>query len=168
MTHTETLALIADEIETLTANLLKVNAAIELIGKPAVLSATEIAKDLAAAKDRFATALADKASVEREERLKDFTDIRIVTSPGENLMNTTFTIFYTRMTWDNNAKESLPKEHKCTGFAALDDTAYEYLVTTKPHLIPAEITKLAPGNPHDAFGLYFIGKQRGHFKQAAA
>ncbi len=162
MTQNTTLADIANEIETLDAQLLKIKDLVALIGKPAILKADEVAKALEDAKVRFTEALANQATVEREERLKAFTDIRIVATPGHNLMNTPFMIYYTRKTWDNDAKESLPKVHECRGFAALDDAAYEYLVTVKPHLIPAEILALAPGNAQEAFGLYFVGKQRGY------
>jgi hypothetical protein len=167
MTQNTTLADIANEIETLDAQLLKIKDLVELIGKPAVLKADEVAKALADAKDRFADALTNQGEVEREERLKNFTDIRIVATPGKNLMNTEFMIYYTRKTWDNDAKESLPKVHECRGFAGLDDAAYEYLVTVKPHLIPAEIMALAPGNAQEAFLLYFVGKQRGYVTGAA-
>ena len=167
MTQNTTLAAIANEIETYKAQLLKIKDLVELIGKPAIVKADEVAKALEDAKERFAEALANQATVEREERLKPFTDIRIVASPGHNLMSTAYTIYYTRKTWDNNAKESLPKVHECRGFAALDDAAYEYLLTVKPHLIPAEIIALAPGNPQEAFMLYFVGKQRGYVKGAA-
>ncbi len=167
MTNNTTLSDIANEIETLTVTLSKIKDLVALIGKPAILKADEVAKALEDAKERYAEALTNQATVEREERLKAFTDIRIVASAGDNLMNTTFTIYYTRKAWDNDAKESLPKVFECRGFAGLDDAAYEYLVTVKPHLIPAEIMALAPGNPQEAFGLYFIGKQRGYVKGAA-
>lgn len=167
MTQNTTLAAIANEIETLTATLPKIKELVALIGKSAVIKADEVAKALEYAKARFAEALANQATVEREERLKAFTDIRIVASQGKNLMNTEFMIYYTRKTWNNDAKESLPKVHECRGFAGLDDAAYEYLVTVKPHLIPAEIMALAPGNAQEAFMLYFVGKQRGYITGAA-
>ena len=167
MTQNITLAAIANEIETYKAQLGKIKELVDLIGKPAIVKADEVTKALEAAKERFATALANKAALEREERLENFTDIRIVASPGHNLMSTAYTIYYTRKTWNNDAKESLPKVHECKGFAGLDDAAYEYLVTVKPHLIPAEIIALAPGNPQEAFMLYFVGKQRGYVKGAA-
>lgn len=167
MTQNTTLPDIANEIENLNATLSKIKDLVALIGKPAVLKADEVAKALEDAKERYAEALTNQATVEREERLKAFTDIRIVASPGDNLMNTTFTIYYTRKAWDNDAKESLPKVFECRGFAGLDDAAYEYLVTVKPEAIPAEILALAPGNPQEAFGLYFVGKQRGYVKGAA-
>ena len=167
MTQNITLASIANEIETYKVQLGKIKDLVELIGKPAIVKADEVAKALEDAKERFAEALANQATVAREERLKNFTDIRIVASPGNNLMNTAYTIYYTRKTWDNDAKESLPKVHECKGFAGLDDAAYEYLLTVKPHLIPAEIIALAPGNPQEAFMLYFVGKQRGYVKGAA-
>ena len=167
MTQNITLAAIANEIETYNAQLIKIRALVDLIGKPAILKADEVAKALEDAKERFAEALANQATVEREERLKPFTDIRIVASPGHNLLSTSYTIYYTRKTWDNDAKESLPKVHECKGFAGLDDAAYEYLLTVKPHLIPAEIMALAPGNAQEALMLYFVGKKRGYVKGAA-
>ena len=167
MTQNITLAAIANEIETYKSQLGKIKDLVELIGKPAILKADEVAKALEEAKERFAEALANQATVEREERLKNFTDIRIVATPGHNLMNTAYTIYYTRKTWNNDAKESLPKVHECKGFAGLDEAAFEYLLTVKPHLIPAEIMALAPGNAQEAFMLYFVGKQRGYVKGAA-
>ena len=132
-----------------------------------MLRADEVSKELDAAKDRFADALANQGQFEREERLKAFTDIRVETKPGDNLLDTTFTIYYTRSTWNMKLNESVPQEHSCTGFARLDDAAYEYLVTVKPHAIPAAIMALAPGNPQDAFGLYFMAQKRGYVKGAA-
>lgn len=167
MTQNTTLADIANEIETLDAQLSKIKDLVDLIGQPAILKADEVAKALVDAKDRFADALANQGEVEREERLKAFTDIRVVAAPGHNLMTTAYTIYYTRKAWDNDAKESLPKVFECKGFLGLDDAAYEYLVTVKPEAIPAEIKALAPGNPQEAFGLYFVGKQRDYVKGAA-
>lgn len=167
MTQNTTLAAIANEIETYKAQLGKIKDLVELIGEPAIIKADEVAKALEDAKERFATALANQATIAREDRLKNFTDIRIVASTGHNLMSTAYTIYYTRKTWNNDAKESLPKVHECRGFAGLDDAAYEYLLTVKPHLIPAEIMALAPGNAQEAFMLYFVGKQRGYVTGAA-
>ena len=158
---------IANEIEALKSQLGKINALVEIIGQPAILKADEVAKALEDAKERYAEALANKATVEREERLKAFTDIRVETKPGDNLLDTTFTIYYTRSTWNMTLNESVPQEHSCTGFARLDDAAYEYLVMVKPRAIPAEIMALAPGNPQDALGLYFMAQKRGYVKGAA-
>lgn len=167
MTHNTTLDALANEIEALKAQLSKINALVDLIGQPAILKADEVAKALNAAKENFATALANQATVEREQRLKAFSDIRVVTKPGDTLLDTTFTIYYTRNTWNMTLNESVPQEHSCTGFARLDDAAYEYLLTVKPHAIPAAIMDLAPGNAQEAFGLYFMAQKRGYVKGAA-
>ena len=167
MTQNTTLADIANEIETLTANLAKINALVELIGQPAILKADEVIKALSDAKERFADALANQATVERAERIKDFSGIRVTTKPGNNLLDTTFIIHYTRNTWDMKLNESVPMEHECSGFAQLDDAAYEYLVMVKPQAIPNAIMELAPGNPQDAFGLYFMAQKRGYVKSVA-
>ena len=114
------------------------------------------------AKDRLATALADQAIDARNLRLSRFSDIRVEVKPGDNLLRTSFTIKYMKDTWDMQAKASLPKQHECDGFSALDDDAYEYLLTEKPHAIPASIMALAPGKPAEAMNTYLRAKQRGY------
>lgn len=166
MTNKDTLAAIAAEIETLSAELLKVNNYIDILGKPAIDKANEIDKALKDAKDRFSTALADEQVEARNLRLSRFSDIRVEVKPGDNLLTTAFTIKYMRETWDMAAKASPPKQHECLGFAALDDDAYEYLVTQKPHAIPAAIMALAPGKPADAMAIYLQGKSRGYLTVA--
>ncbi len=167
MTQTTTLSDIANEIQALDTQLAKINALVDLIGQPAILKADEVVKALNDAKERFADALANQATEDRKARLKGFSGIRVVTKPGDNLLDTVFTIHYTRNTWDIKLNESVPKEHECSGFSQLDDAAYDYLVTVKPEAIPAAIMNLAPGNAQDAFGLYFMAKKRGYVKGAA-
>ncbi|WP_375291624.1 hypothetical protein [Qipengyuania sp.] len=162
MTNKDNLAAIAIEIETLSAELLKVNNYIDILGKPAMDKANEIDKALKDAKDRFATALADEQVEARNLRLARFSDIRVEVKLGDNLLRSSFTIKYMKDTWDMQAKASLPKQHECDGFSSLDDDAYEYLLTQKPHAIPASIMALAPGKPAEAMALYLRAKQRGY------
>ncbi|MES3095420.1 hypothetical protein [Sphingomonas aerolata] len=161
-TNKDTLTAIAIEIETLSADLLKVNSTIDLLGKPAIDAANKLDKALKDAKDRFATALADEQVEARTQRLSRFSDIRVDVKPGDNLLRSSFTIKYMKDTWDMQAKASLPKQHECDGFSALDDDAYEYLLTEKPHAIPASIMALAPGKPAEAMNIYLRAKQRGY------
>lgn len=70
MTNKDNLAAIAIEIETLSAELLRVNNYIDILGKPAIDKANEIDKALKDAKDRFATALADEQVDARNLRLR--------------------------------------------------------------------------------------------------
>lgn len=164
MTNSDTLAAVATEIETLSTDLLKVNATIDLIGKPALDAANKLDKALRDAKDRFATALADQATDERNKRFSRFSDIRVEVRPGDNLISTGFEIKYMQDAWDVTIGQTVPKSHTCNGFAALNDDAYEYLVTEKPHNIPAVIMALAPGKPQEAMSIYLQGKARGFFK----
>lgn len=168
MTNKDTLAAIAIEIETLSAELLRVNNYIDILGKPAIDKANELDRALKDAKDRFATALANEQVEARDLRLSRFSDIRVEVKPGDNLNTTGFLIKYKRDTWDITANASIPKEHECNGFSALDDDAFDYLVTKKPQAIPAVIMALAPGKPREAFTLYLQGKQRGYFANALA
>lgn len=168
MTNKDTLAAIATEIETLSAELLKVNNYIDILGKPAIDKANEIDKALKDAKDRFATALADEQVEARTQRLSRFSDIRVEVKPGNSLIDTIFVIRYMQDTWDMQAKASLPKQHECNGFSALSDDVYEYLVTEKPQNIPAIIMALAPGKPQEAMGIYLQAKARGYFRNAVA
>lgn len=164
MTKKDNLSSIAIEIENLSAELLKVNNYIDILGKPAIDKANEIDKALKEAKDRFATALADEQVEARNQRLARFSDIRVEVKPGDNLISTGFVIKYMQDTWDMAAKASLPKERECSGFANLADDAYDYLVTKKPQAIPAVIMALAPGKPADALAIYLQGKSRGYLR----
>jgi len=166
MTNTA-LADIATEIDTLSADLAKVNATIDLIGKPAETKAKQISAALDDAKERFAVAITDQATEERNQRLSRFSDMRVETRAGDNLCTTTFEIHYMQNTWDMALKESIPKPHKCNGFAGLSSDAYEYLLAVKPEAIPAEIMALAPGKPEEAMSVYMAGKARGYFKDRA-
>lgn len=168
MTNTAMLASIANEIESLSADILKVNSTIDLLGKPAIDAANKLDKALKDAKDRFATALANEQEEARNLRLSRFSDIRVEVKPGNSLIDTTFIVHYSVLTWDMLEKASLPKPHTCNGFLSLADDAYEYLVTEKPDAIPASIMNLAPGRPQDAMGIYFQAKARGYFKGAVA
>jgi len=155
---TPTIDTIAAEIETLRNDLRVVQAASDLIGKPAVAKCREIEAEIAKAQDAYAVALADKAEQERKERIAGFTDISITTSyPNQgdnNLLRATFDISYTRLEWNGGYRQSLPVQHSVNGFPALPDDAYIYLVTERPDAIPAEIMALHPGNPHEAFRAY--------------
>jgi len=168
MTQNTALSDVASEIEALSDDLLKVNATVDLLGKPAIDAANKIDRALKDAKDRFATALADQATVERDKRLSRFSDIRVETKPGDNLISTGFVIRYTQATWDIGLNQTIPKVHECNGFAALSNDAYEYLITEKPEAIPAVIMALAPGKPQEAVTAYLAGKARGYFKGRAA
>jgi hypothetical protein len=160
--NNDTLAAIAIEIETLSADLLKVNATIDLVGKPAIDAANKLDKALKDAKDRFATALADEQVEARNQRLSRFSDIRVEVKPGDHLLSTSFVIKYMKDTWDMQAKASPPKQHECNGFSALDADVFEYLVTEKLQVIPASIMALAPGKPEEAMNIYLRGKARGY------
>lgn len=168
MTQNTSLTDIANEIETLTTDLRTVNAAIPVFGKSAVAKAKEVEKALEDAKGRLASALADEATAERDRRLSQFSDIRVETKLGDNLGRNGYVIHYTRNTWDMAQNATVPKPHTCNGFPALDNDAYDYLVSLKPEAIPAEIMALAPGNPQEAMSAYLAGKARGYFKGRAA
>ncbi len=168
MTNKDNLAAIATDIETLSAELLKVNNYIDILGKLAMNKANEIDKALKDAKDRFAIALADEQVEARTQRLSRFSDIRVEVKPNNSLIDMVFVIHYKQLTWDMSQRTSVPKEHTCNGFSALADDVWEYLLTVKPHAIPASIMALAPGKPQEAFSLYMQGKARGYFRDAVA
>lgn len=168
MTNKDNLAAIAIEIETLSAELLKVNNYIDILGKPAMDKANELDRALQDAKDRFATALADEQVEARNLRLSRFSDIRVEVKPNNSLIDMVFVINYKQLTWDMSQRASVPKEHTCNGFSALPDDAWEYLLTVKPQAIPAAIMALAPGKPQEAMGIYMQGKARGYFTTALA
>jgi len=167
MTANSPSAAIAQEIEAIKAKISKANAAIDIFGDPAIAKVAELSKGLASAKERLASALCNEAIEARNKRLSKFSDIRVETTPGDNLISTAFVIRYTADAWDVALNQTVPKPHKCNGFAALANDAFEYLVTVKPEAIPAEIMALAPGKPEEAMSVYLAGKARGYFKGRA-
>ena len=167
MTNISPSILIAQEIEAIKAKLVKATAAVDIFGDAAIAKVDELSKELAEAKERFASALCDEAIEARDKRLSKFSDIRVETKPGDNLISTGFVIRYMQDTWDISLNKTVPKEHTCNGFAALVNDAYEYLVTVKPEAIPAVIMALAPGKPAEAMSVYLAGKARGYFKGRA-
>lgn len=159
---------VAAEIEKLRADLAKVNATVEIIGKAAVNKAGQIAVAIKEAQERLANALADELIEARNKRLSRFSDIRVEYARGSSLLNTAFTICYTQNTYDYRIGATVPQDHKCNGFAALGNDAFEYLLNVKPEAIPAEIMALAPRDPHTAFDIYLAGKRRGYLNKRTA
>ena len=169
MTDNANSAAIAAEIETLRSDLAKVNATIEIVGKPAITKAEQITTALEIAQSKLTDALANEIIEAQKKRLAHFYDIRIEYPRDEtNLTHIPFEIRYTKSTYDMKLGQSVPKEHTCNGFSMLADDAYEYLVTMKPEAIPAPIMALAPGDPHEAFSIYLAGVRRGYFRTKAA
>lgn len=165
-------AVVTAEIETLRNDLRTVNAAIPVIGGPAITKAEEIVAAIAAANEELAVALANEAEAARAQRLADFGDISVSASyaPGYegNLLRAVFTITYDRLTYDQRARASLMQSHTIVGFRALNAEAMEYLQEVRPDAIPADIMDLAPGNPREAFGRYFMGLRKGSVSRAVA
>lgn len=168
MTHERSSTAIVAEIETLRADLEKVSATVDIIGKPAASKAEQIANALKVAQDKLADALANEVIEARNKRLSSFTDIRVDYARGDSLLKTAFTIHYRRNSYDYRIGMTVPQSHKCSGFEALNGNAFEYLLSVKPEAIPAEILVLAPGDPHAAFDIYLAGKKRGYLKALAA
>ncbi|MEZ0494921.1 hypothetical protein [Sphingomonas sp. IW22] len=164
MTNKYTSSEIADDIDKIKAQIANVNAAIPIFGEAAIQKANELTASLNDAKERLASALADEQIEARKKRLSGFSDIRVDSKPGDNLISTGFVIRYMKDTWDCDLKKTVPKQHECNGFASLANDAFDYLVSVKPEAIPARIMALAPGEPHKAMSVYLAGKARGYFK----
>lgn len=166
-----TSAEISAQLETLRADLAKVNATIDLIGKPAITKGEQLTKAIAAANEQLAVALANEAEAERKARLAGFGDITVsVAYPNNyegNLLRAIFTIEYTRLQYNMSFRASVMQPHKLTGFSALPGEALEYLIEVRPDAIPAEIANLAPGDPCEAFRRYFLALRRGRLDSYA-
>lgn len=169
MTNTVTSVALAAEIEALRSDHAKVTAAIPLVGKAATAKAQQIAKDIAEAEERYASAIANEVLSERQARLANFSNIEVLYKPNfDNLLTVNFLIRYYKAAWDYQNRVTVQKEFTCNGFTALPDDAYEYLETVKPDAIPPAIMALAPGDPHEAFAIYLSGLRRGCFRSRIA
>lgn len=164
-TKAATSAEIAAQLEYLRSDLTKVNATIELIGKPAITKAEQLVKAITVANEQLAAALATEAEAERQARLAGFGTIAVtVAYPSNyqgNLLRAIFTIEYTRLQYNMACRTAVMQPHKLIGFSALPGDALAYLVEKCPEAIPAEIASLAPGDPWEAFRRYFLALRRG-------
>jgi hypothetical protein len=170
-TKAATSAEITSQLEFLRADLTKVNATIELIGKPAITKAEQLVKAITDANEQLAVALANEAEAERQARLAGFGNITVtVAYPSNyegNLLRAIFTVEYTRLQYNMAFRAAVMKPHKLIGFSALPADVLEYLVEKRPEAIPAEISNLAPADPWEAFRRYFLALRRGRLDSYA-
>lgn len=107
-------------------------------------------------------ALSAEAKAAEENHFARISDVDVTEHPEtvpENVIRSSFTITYTRLTWDGWA--SRPAQHSVTGFGILPPDVLEYLIERRPERIPPKIMALAPDNPRDAFRRYFSSQRRG-------
>jgi len=131
----------------------------------AVTRIEEIRSEIVTAEGQLAEALADEAMQARAKMLEQFSNISVAVKHAgdtKGILAATFYVTWDKLAYDMAAKENLPKTYKCTGFDALPDDVWDYLLDVKPEAIPAEIMELSPGNPREAFQNYFACKRKGY------
>lgn len=105
---------------------------------------------------------------QREEaRFVGLIDVNVVRqddpgTPSASLTRAQFVITYTRLDYDLQAGSNRPTEHSVTGFMAVPDNVFAFLIARQPEKIPPEIMALCPGNPTGAFQRYFLALRRGY------
>lgn len=88
--------------------------------------------------------------------------------PG--LLGRGYDITWTTPGYDSRG-EPEPRKMRCDAFITLYENhpyVFDYLRYEAPHLIPADIMELAPGNPSAAFNEYFISRKRGYCRGPVA
>lgn len=110
-----------------------------------------------------AAAAKDAESLAREEqRFAGLAGISVKdVRPEDNVTRSTFEISYTRLAYDFEARTQVPSDHTVTGFLALPDEVFAFLIAKHPDKIPAKIMDLCPSNPTTAFERYFMALRRG-------
>lgn len=83
-------------------------------------------------------------------------------SPSASVTRAQFVITYTRSDYDFQTGGNRPTEHSATGFMAVPDNVFAFLIAKHPEKIPPEIMALCPGNPTAAFERYFMALRRGY------
>jgi len=126
----------------------------------------ELEAEYESAKAKDGGEAAAKAQAEAEARFDGVTDVRVVEiantfQPG-NVLASSFEITYTKPRFDRFTQQCPPVERTVRGFRGVPQPAFLYLLEKVPERIPASIMALAPGDPHSAFGAYFIGLRRGY------
>ena len=108
-------------------------------------------------------AIAAEEKAQADSRFVGLRDIRVIeTRPGEHVLRAGFTVTYTRMAWDMDAQQSVPRGESVNGFPAVPSNVLAFLIERHPERIPAKIMDLAPGNPGVAFNCYFRALSRGY------
>ena len=106
-------------------------------------------------------ALAAEAQAQELARFAGISSVRVTNdTPDENVLRASFTIEYTKPRW--NMYETVATAYSTVGFGTLPPEILDYLIEKRPGLIPADIQALAPDNPREAFGRYFVSKRRGY------
>lgn len=86
----------------------------------------------------------------------------------DNLSHRRWRIGWTKPVFNSRIDENVPQNFRIDGFRAIPEDVYEFLVVKHPELVPDAIMELAPGNPHEAFREYFLGRRRGYFSRKVA
>lgn len=108
---------------------------------------------------------ADRAAEAYEAQFAGISNLRVTeghTDAPEGLLGKPFIITWTAPVWNPYLAQSEPGEHSVNGFQGLPENVLLYLIEKAPEQIPAAIRALAPGDPGEALGRYFLGRNRGH------
>lgn len=137
--------------------------------KAAEANAERLAAELRKAQDELAEAMAAEVRARLDAKFAGFHDITVTESNPHNssgVLQTAFGITVTRQSF--NGYGEAPETFTYAGFRALPSDALEYLVVKHPERIPASIMELAPNDPEEAFGAYFMGLRRGYLSVRTA
>ena len=108
-------------------------------------------------------ALAVEAKEQDAARFAGLSNVAVTESPEtirESVLRSAWTIRYSKPTW--NGRTNPLREHSANSFGSLEPAVLAYLMDKRPDLIPAKIMALAPDNPKQAFGRYFVSCKRGY------
>jgi hypothetical protein len=131
----------------------------------------QLAKELSAANEEQATLALAETQAEKAAVYARFREMTVTvrTPEGEtpSAIGSRYNITYEQLAYDIHTRRSDFAQRTVNGFAALGDEAYDYLIECKPEAIPLAIIDLAPGDPREAFGRYFIAMRRGYLSSPA-
>ena len=166
---TKTLSTIAAELEA---------ARKDLAHWQRLTTAEERAQALAAA---YETARADadaqavaKEATDLEASFAGLSNIRVtngsdaVAASGDNLLRQLFVVTWDGPKYDMRSGQNYTGAHRIGGLNRLPPNVLRFLIEKAPKQIPADIMKLAPGNPRRAMNEYFSALHRGYTKGAEA
>ena len=164
MNATTSAAQAAHDLELITNALQAAHIDLELLER--LKSAADRVKRLTSEQEKtkalHGRSLVAEAKAAKLRSFASISDVRVTdNTPEQTAIRSTFTVHWTKPTWDGYSTTPMPQS--VGGLGVCPPDVLEYLIERCPDRIPAKIIAFAPNCPREAVERYFLSVQRGYF-----
>lgn len=152
----------AAEVTRLSGELAVANEDVALLQrlKDAAPNVERLTAELETAQAQLVMAREADVAAAQEARIGGIVDVVVSDDVDETLLGANFYARVTRLTYSDQAKQSLPVQHPAVQFRDLPSDVLEYLIVRQPEAIPTRIRALG-ADPEEAIGRYHVALRRG-------